>query len=258
MHESQSETVAEFQMKRTEKRRRFGLQSIDDSGRDVQIILSTNKRCIGCSSNSYEQKQWRNGVVPDYQNVSFGLFCTCNKYLCKECVFDIYPLIQEYEGQFHQSCSKYLKGLESFVKKKRHPNRSMFLGHCCFIKRYVQIKECTKLNRMLALEKDRMLPRKTLAGGAVVNPEFGLVIPTCFESVDVIGQAKEKNLPGRQHFVLDELETSINERDECPQPKILDPSNLPCHWKYIYIRQKVQLPHGKRVSMFCVFSHIMG
>ena len=41
-------------------------------------------------------------------------------------------------------------------------------------------------------------------GGTFVIPEFNLIVPTCFKSMDVLGLGGEDNLNPRIHFVNDE------------------------------------------------------
>ena len=100
---------------------------------------------------------------------------------------------------------------------------------------------------------DVTLPIKTELGGVFVNPEFGLIVPSSFNAVDIIGQANETYVPGRFHFVLDKLHSSINKQDGEKAPKVLNPDNLPSHWRFLFRWQKVRLPHRQKVSTNLAF-----
>ena len=220
--------------------RRFHIDSSDDDDDDLSEIKS-KRGCITCSYRSIEKKQVGKKKTKYFQQGRYGLQChLCKRFMCNVCVRKVYPEIAKEKKSFHSDCSQYLNGMKLFYDSNGLSHPCDFTNHCCLIRQHC----CRKENHNRTDELSTKSHDKTLMGGALCLPEFKLIIPTDFGSIDILGLGEEAGLPARYHYVIDEVNALLHESNN-----VRPMSDQPTNWIYRRHHQlKVDLPHGKQYN----------
>ena len=226
------------------------------------MMTVTKKGCLGCSWKTIEQKQFKPENSKCHQQTETRLFlpCSaCNSILCAKCVGVFLEKVGSNPNRYHDDCIPVLNGLRTFndSKGKIIPK---YIGHCCFIKGFqkIEIQEEEKTRR----KKRKNYSSPNLLGGSFVNPEFKLIVPTCFDSIDVLGQGNkigvekdDPELPGRWHYVLDEEDaeriTSMGIHPRTDQPKQWDVEK-----KTIYVLEPHKRKNAKATKFIAVTYYV--
>ena len=191
-------------------------------------VLETDKRYLGCSFQSIEQKQFKPVKnANDFQEVRTGVICSqCKGLLCSLCVSDFLGQIDLKCHRYHDDTTPLLNGLRTYTSG--NDVATDFVGHCCYIKNLRDIEMQSERKKVECQKRKRtMYSGQNVLGGAFVNPEFQLIVPTCFDSIDVVGQGKETDLPPRWHFVVDE-----EDAQKLDEMGIQPDTNQPRHWNF--------------------------
>ena len=200
------------------------------------IQYKSRRPCITCSYRSIERKQFKNKNTRCFQKQRVGLRCKlCSRFMCIDCIQAIYPQIAKHQERYHSDCSQYLEGIKLFYESKGKLTPSDFVNHCCLITQHSPKKGKRKRTNEIPTRSNK----KSLLGGAFCVPEFQVIIPIDFGSMDILGLGEEPGLPSRYHYVIDEVNAALHERNDVSPLR-----EQPKHWKHQRLRKlKVDLPH---------------
>lgn len=124
-----------------------------------------------------------------------------------------------------------------FYKTQGNEHPKQFIGHCCMIKKK---REAAQELEKKEIEMATTLPVATTLGGCFCLPEFRLLIPTCTESMDVMGLGAETHLDAAWHFVVDERQAA-----ELEEANVSPLTVRPINWSVQRERISVAWPHSK-------------
>ena len=150
------------------------------------------RNCLLCSTKTIKSSSFltkRAASFINYIPSKLGLTCTkCQSFACKYCIVLIHQSIEPKLRANDQWC----QDVRSFLSKK--PMRVDFVGHCC---EFAVLPRCTQDVQSL------ILPCRY--DGCLFFPEYGVLVDTCFESVDVFAFGPDIgcNLKGLWHSVVD-------------------------------------------------------
>ena len=128
----------------------------------------------------------------------------------------------------------HLNNLQCHVEHQTTPPR--FVGSCCFVSESKKALDRASGNPFLDADggkkqrKPDLPAGPTCTGGCFCAPECNLLVLTCFESVDAIGQAAEHKSKAVWHCVTSEVHSHKLERATTARPSVISPTNLPNDW----------------------------
>lgn len=177
-----------------------------------QEDAGVKKGCVGCSSRTIEQKRVSTKNNLSHQETCRGLRCEyvsprskqkCDALLCADCIHDIYSQVAtpaRKGDKFHKECYDFLDHVLAYQDRTPYPKHP-FIGSCCLIQRHHDVVDQILANARKRKKKDTTEDLKL--GGAMLYPEFDLLVPTSL-AMDVLGMQKGTNLKPRYHQVIDE------------------------------------------------------
>ena len=177
--------------------------------------------------------------------------------LCKNCIKDLHTKLIPYGSLLHADNDAFVAAIDAYIGGNKQHALEDFVGHCCIINQHFekkptathkseQSKQPAPFRSKIAAQPTRRSgPASKIEecsiGGCMCLPEFNLLIPTNFNSMDILGlgHEREPGIKGKWHFVIDEtFAAGVAARGVYPQHK-----SLPPDWIEDEHRLQIRLPH---------------
>ena len=217
--------------------------------------------CVGCSFRTIEIKKFRpKGNSNCYQRTIKTLKCTsCEKELCFDCVRELISSLKPKMHLLHNDCNDFTQGLLKYYTSNGTVTPNTYIGHCCLIRRHYPTSKhrrdahhsnlifkrshfptCTKLVSRFFPPLPFDDAPKLRVGGSMCLPEYGLLLPSDENCMDILGLGKEgQQLKAKWHYVIDEeWARGMESRGVRPSTK------MPENWISITVKVKVSQPHS--------------